>query len=107
MLLFSLAGVPPSLGFFAKWGVWNAAINAGLVWLVVASALASTIGAYYYLRIVYIMYFGKEPQYALDKRNAPILTGVLTFSALAMVFGVINLVGIEGAAEAAAATLVQ
>ena len=107
VLLFSLAGVPPSLGFFAKWGVWNAAINAGLVWLVVASALASTIGAYYYLRIVYIMYFGKEPQYALDKRNAPILTGILTFSALAMVFGVINLVGIEGAAEAAAATLVQ
>ena len=107
VLLFSLAGVPPSLGFFAKWGVWNAAINAGLIWLVLASALASTIGAYYYLRIVYIMYFGKEPQYTLDKRNAPILTGVLTFSALAMVFGVINLVGIEGAAEAAAATLVQ
>ena len=107
VLLFSLAGVPPSLGFFAKWGVWNAAINAGLFWLVVASAFASTIGAYYYLRIVYVMYFGKEPQYALDKRNAPILTGILTSSALAMVFGVINLVGIEGAAEAAATTLVQ
>ena len=107
VLLFSLAGVPPSLGFFAKWGVWNAAIDAGLVWLVVASALASTIGAYYYLRIVYLMYFGTEPQDTLDRRNSPILTGVLTISALAMVFGVISLVGIEGAAEAAAATLVK
>ncbi|MAI58342.1 MAG: NADH-quinone oxidoreductase subunit NuoN [Rhodobacteraceae bacterium] len=107
VLLFSLAGVPPSLGFFAKWGVWIAALDAGLVWLVFASALASAIGAYYYLRIVYLMYFGAEPQDALDRRNEPVLTGVLTVSAVAMVFGVLSLVGIEGAAEAAAATLVR
>ena len=59
VLLFSLAGVPPMLGFFAKLGVWQAGIDAGLFWLVVASAVASAIGAYYYLRIVYFMYFGE------------------------------------------------
>lgn len=107
VLLFSLAGVPPSLGFFAKWGVWNAALDAGLIWLVVASAIASAIGAYYYLRIVYLMYFGEDPQDALDRRQAPVLSGILMVSSLAMIVGMINLFGIEGAAEAAAATLVR
>ena len=107
VLLFSLAGVPPSLGFFAKWGVWNAALDANLIWLVVASALASAIGAYYYLRIVYLMYFGQEPQDALDRRSAPILGSVMGLSALIMVVGVVSLFGIEGAAEAAANTLVR
>ncbi len=107
VLLFSLAGVPPSLGFFAKWGVWNAALDAGLIWLVVASAVASAIGAYYYLRIVYLMYFGQEPQDALDRRWAPILGTVMSVSALVMVVGVVSLFGIEGAAEAAANTLLR
>jgi len=107
VLLFSLAGVPPSLGFFAKWGVWNAALDAGLIWLVVASAVASAIGAYYYLRIVYLMYFGQEPQDALDRRRVPILGTVMSVSALVMVVGVVSLFGIEGAAEAAANTLLR
>ena len=107
VLLFSLAGVPPSLGFFAKWGVWNAALDAGLIWLVVASAVASAIGAYYYLRIVYLMYFGQEPENALDRRRAPILGSVIGLSAVIMILGVVSLFGIEGAAEAAANTLVQ
>lgn len=107
VLLFSLAGVPPSLGFFAKWGVWNAALGADLVWLVVGSAIASAIGAYYYLRIVYLMYFGEEPQEALVCRPSLVLSGVLMVSSLAMIVGMVNLFGIEGAAEAAAATLVR
>ena len=102
VLLFSLAGIPPSLGFFAKWGVWNAALDAGLIWLVISSAVASAIGAYYYLRIVYLMYFGQEPQDALDKNRAPVLMGVLMISAFSMILGVVTLFGIEGAAEAAA-----
>ena len=69
VLLFSLAGVPPMLGFFAKLGVWQAGIDAGLFWLVVASAVASAIGAYYYLRIVYFMYFGEETQAAMDENS--------------------------------------
>lgn len=107
VLLFSLAGVPPTLGFFAKWGVWNAAIDADLVWLVLASAIASAIGAYYYLRIVYLMYFGEEPQEALVCQSSPVLSGVLIVSSFAMIVGMVNLFGIEGAAEAAAATLVR
>ena len=71
VLLFSLAGVPPMLGFFAKLGVWQAGIDAGLIWLVVASAIASAIGAYYYLRIVFFMYFGDLPPSSASPRSSP------------------------------------
>jgi NADH-quinone oxidoreductase subunit N len=57
MLLFSLAGVPPLAGFFAKFYVFLAAIHAGLYALAVIGVLLSVVGAYYYLRIVKIMYF--------------------------------------------------
>jgi NADH-quinone oxidoreductase subunit N len=57
MLLFSLAGIPPLAGFFAKFYVFLAAIEAGLYVLAVIGVLASVVGAYYYLRIVKIMYF--------------------------------------------------
>ncbi len=106
VLLFSLAGVPPFLGFFAKLGVWQAALDVGMVWLVIASAVASAIGAFYYLRIVYFMYFGDEGE-ELDRGRSPVLWVFLMGSAAVMLFGVINLFGIEGAAAAAAATLVN
>ena len=57
MLLFSLAGIPPLAGFFAKFYVFLAAIHAGLYVLAVIGVLLSVVGAYYYLRIVKIMYF--------------------------------------------------
>jgi len=57
MLLFSLAGIPPLAGFFAKFYVFLAAIQAGLYVLSVIGVLASVVGAYYYLRIIKIMYF--------------------------------------------------
>ena len=57
MLLFSLAGIPPLAGFFAKFYVFLAAIKAGLYVLAVIGVLASVVGAYYYLLIVKIMYF--------------------------------------------------
>jgi NADH-quinone oxidoreductase subunit N len=57
MLLFSMAGVPPLAGFFAKFYVFLAAINAGLYVLAVIGVLASVVGAYYYLAIVKTMYF--------------------------------------------------
>jgi NADH-quinone oxidoreductase subunit N len=57
MILFSLAGIPPLAGFFAKFYVFLAAIEAGLYVLAVIGVLASVVGAYYYLRIVKIMYF--------------------------------------------------
>jgi NADH-quinone oxidoreductase subunit N len=65
MLLFSLAGIPPLAGFFAKFYVFLAAIKAGLYALAVLGVIASVIGAYYYLLIVKIMYFD-EPAPAFE-----------------------------------------
>jgi NADH-quinone oxidoreductase subunit N len=57
LLMFSLAGIPPMVGFYAKLAVLAAAVEAGLVWLAVVAVLASLVGAFYYLRVVKIMYF--------------------------------------------------
>jgi NADH-quinone oxidoreductase subunit N len=65
MLLFSLAGVPPLAGFFAKWYVFVAAIKANLFTLAVIGVLTSVVGAFYYLSIVKVMYF-EEPLPKLD-----------------------------------------
>jgi NADH-quinone oxidoreductase subunit N len=65
VLLFSLAGIPPLAGFFAKFYVFLAAIKAGLFTLAVIGVLASVVGAYYYLAIVKIMYFD-EPAEAFE-----------------------------------------
>ena len=106
ILLFSLAGVPPLVGFFGKYYVLLAAVDAGLAWLAVAGVLASVIGAFYYIRIVYLMYFGGEDS-ELDVSASPVLSGFLIASAAIMVLGVVNLFGVEGFAQAAAATLVN
>ncbi|CUH63978.1 NADH-quinone oxidoreductase subunit N [Thalassovita autumnalis] len=110
VLLFSLAGVPPMVGFFGKFYVLQAAYEAGLIWLAVLGVVASVIGAFYYLRIVYYMYFGDESEESLDSGAQPVLWGLLMVSAviigLAWLPGV-NLLGVEAWAEAAAATLVN
>ena len=84
MFMFSLAGIPPLAGFFAKWFAFLAAINAGLYWLAVIGVVASVIGAYYYLRVVKIMFF--------DEAAAPFLgvrakEGVVMVVALLLVLG--------------------
>ena len=67
LLMFSLAGIPPMIGFYAKLAVLQAVVNAGFVWLAVVAVLFSLIGAFYYLRIIKFMYFD-EPE-----TNEPIL----------------------------------
>jgi NADH-quinone oxidoreductase subunit N len=57
LVMFSLAGIPPTIGFYAKFAVLEAAVNQGFVWLAVVAVLTSVIGAFYYLRIVKLMYF--------------------------------------------------
>ncbi len=57
LLMFSMAGVPPTAGFYAKLLVFQAIVNAGFVWLAVVGVLLSVVGAFYYLRIVKLMYF--------------------------------------------------
>ena len=101
MVMFSMAGVPVFVGFFAKWLVIKAALDAGLVWLAIVAVVFSVVGAFYYLRIVYLMYFGAEDN-QLDAGGISILWGFLVASAAAMVFGVVNLFGVEGAAAAEA-----
>ncbi len=106
VLMFSLAGVPPMVGFFGKFYVLKAAVDAGMVWLAVAGAVASVIGAFYYLRIVYFMYFGAE-QEPVQSRMAPVQWVMMVAVAAIMVLGVVNLFGIEPAAATAAQALVQ
>jgi NADH-quinone oxidoreductase subunit N len=57
LLMFSMAGVPPTVGFYAKLSVLQAVINAGYVWLAVVAVMFSLIGAFYYLRLIKLMYF--------------------------------------------------
>ena len=71
MLMFSLAGIPPLAGFFAKLFVFLAAVKAGLYLLAVLGVVASVIGAYYYLRVIKIMYFD-EPAEGFDKTEAEV-----------------------------------
>ena len=107
VLLFSLAGVPPLVGFFGKLYVLRAAYDAGLIWLAVLGVLASVIGAYYYLRLIYLMYFGDNQDESLDVMKSPILSGFAATAAVVMVVGIINLFGIEAAAGLAASSLVN
>jgi len=83
MLLFSLAGIPPLAGFFAKWYVFVAAIKAGLFTLAVVGVVTSVVGAYYYLSIIKVMYFD-EPLVRLD----PMRTELRTVLAVAGLFNI-------------------
>ncbi|MBN9457131.1 MAG: NADH-quinone oxidoreductase subunit NuoN [Bosea sp.] len=80
MMMFSLAGIPPLAGFWAKWYVFLAAINAKLYVLAVVGVLTSVVGAYYYLRLVKVMYFD-DPKPAFEEADLGVRT-VLLISAL-------------------------
>jgi NADH-quinone oxidoreductase subunit N len=81
IVMFSLAGIPPTVGFYAKLVVLDAAVKAGQIWLAVFAVIMSLVGAFYYLRIVKVMYFD-EPQSAapiepgLDMRVALSVNGL-------------------------------
>ena len=64
LLMFSMAGIPPTVGFYAKLSVLQAVVEADLVWLAVVAVLFSLIGAFYYLRVVKLMYFDEPLQAA-------------------------------------------
>ncbi len=106
ILMFSLAGIPPLVGFFGKLFVLQAAINAGYSWLAIGGVIASVIGAFYYLRIIYYMYFGSETD-GLDVKMPTLHYAVLAISAAIMLFGAINLFGLEAYAASAATALLK
>jgi NADH-quinone oxidoreductase subunit N len=100
VLMFSLAGLPPMVGFFAKFWVFVAAVNAGLTALAVAGAVASVIGAYYYMNIVRVMYL-TEPGQPLDLRLNLLQTATIGVSALIMGAGWLPFLGGLGVPEMA------
>ena len=85
MLMFSLAGIPPLAGFFAKLYVFWAAVEAGLYLLAILGALASVVGAFYYLRIVKIIYFD-EPKGAFEPLSMNLNGVILASSAFILIF---------------------
>jgi NADH-quinone oxidoreductase subunit N len=85
ILMFSLAGIPPTAGFFSKLFVLQAALDAGYTWLVVVALLLSVIGAFYYLRIVKLMYFDAPTgEITLERRMGT--RWVLSGTAIATLF---------------------
>ncbi|MDZ7790207.1 MAG: NADH-quinone oxidoreductase subunit NuoN [Xanthomonadales bacterium] len=83
MLMFSLAGIPVFVGFFAKWQVIAAALSAGFTWLSILAVVTAVIGAFYYLRVVKLMYFD-DPE-DTEPVAAPVdFQAVLTVNGLAM-----------------------
>ncbi|PIO97726.1 NADH-quinone oxidoreductase subunit N 1 [uncultured Pleomorphomonas sp.] len=103
IIMFSLAGIPPFAGFFGKYFVFAAAINAGLYWLAVIGILSSVVGAYYYLRIVKIMFLD-EPKGAFEPMGGE-LKAVLGISGLFVAAFALVLGPLGDAALAAARTL--
>jgi NADH-quinone oxidoreductase subunit N len=81
IIMFSLAGVPPTAGFYAKLAVFSAAVNAGHVWLAVYAVMLSLVGAFYYLRVVKLMYFD-EPVRTEAIRVQPVGRLVLSANGL-------------------------
>ena len=104
VFLFALAGIPPTAGFFAKLYIFLAAIDAHLVGLAVIGVVTSVVGAFYYLRIVKVMYFD-EPAIAFDRPIAPELKAVLVVAAVLTMFFILYPDPVVGGAEAAAASL--
>ena len=104
VFMFSMAGIPPLAGFFGKFFVFKAAIDAQLYWLAVIGVLASVVSAFYYLRIVKLMYFD-EPAEVLDSPIGRDMVTVLFATGLFTLFFWIFPAPIVNAAAAAAATL--
>jgi NADH-quinone oxidoreductase subunit N len=104
IFMFSMAGIPPLGGFFAKFFVFRAAIDAELYVLAVIGLLASVVGAFYYLRIIKIMYFD-EPAEAFDSAPGREISMIVAVTALVTVFFFIGLAPVLTGAEAAASVL--
>lgn len=82
--LLSLTGIPPTIGFLGKYYVFVAAVNSDLAWLAVIGVLNSAIGAFYYLRLIWYMYF-EEARAAREARHSPALQWTLVASAIAVI----------------------
>lgn len=104
LFLVSLAGVPPTAGFFGKWFVFKAAIDSGLYWLAALGFVNSVVGAYYYLRVLVYMYM-REPAagapVAVPMRSAYVTAALLVSAILVMVLGLSPMRTLDVAVRAA------
>lgn len=103
IMLFSLASVPPMAGFFAKWAAFSAAVHAGLIPLVVIGMIASVISAFYYLRVIKIMWFDDAKAGFIPLPNE--LKFILAISGVFVLFYVFFGISLTQIAEKAAASL--
>ncbi|MCE2516818.1 MAG: NADH-quinone oxidoreductase subunit NuoN [Alphaproteobacteria bacterium] len=102
IFMFSMAGIPPLGGFFGKWFVFSAAVNAGMVSLAVFGVLSSVIGAFFYIRIIKVMYVDDAVGEVLDRHENSINTFVMTAMAIIVV---LMMFGLSSLRDAIAATL--
>ncbi len=89
ILMFSLAGLPPFIGFWAKFGVIQGLLGVGYTWLAVVSVLLSVVGAFYYLRIVKLMYFDEPTDQAAIGGSAVVRTMLSANALLVLVLGLV------------------
>jgi NADH-quinone oxidoreductase subunit N len=104
IFMFAMAGIPPTAGFFSKLYIFLAAIDAKLTGLAIIGVVASVVGAFYYLRIVKVMYFD-EPAGAFDRPIHVELKAVLVVTAIVTLFFFLLPDPVVGSAEAAAKSL--
>jgi len=102
-ILFSMAGIPPLAGFFGKWMVFVAAVNQGLYVLAVIGVVTSVVAAYYYVRVIKVMYFD-EPVGSFDRVDGS-LKIVLAASLAVVVVGILFINPLQSSAIAAASSL--
>jgi NADH-quinone oxidoreductase subunit N len=106
VVMFSLAGIPPTAGFYAKLAVFQAAVIAGHVWLAVAAVMLSLVGAFYYLRVVKLMYFDEPKESAKTVAPVTVMGSVLSLNSLALLWFGILPGGLMAICVAAVANLV-
>lgn len=104
VFMFSLAGIPPLAGFFGKLLVFKAAVDAGLYTLAVVGVLASVVGAYYYLRIIKLMYFD-DPAESFDRPLERSLSWTMAVTGVVTLVLVVFLPSLVDTAALAAGTL--
>lgn len=104
ILMFSMSGIPPLAGFFGKLFIFQSAISEGLYTLAVVGVLSSVVAAYYYLRIIKVMYFD-EPADAFDKVQDKSLKAILYISTALIVLFIVKPSPLIDVAQKAASTL--
>ncbi|OZB87200.1 MAG: hypothetical protein B7Z48_01475 [Thiotrichales bacterium 12-47-6] len=92
VILLSMAGIPPFVGFYAKLVVLTEVVEAGLTWLAVFAVVMSVVGAYYYLRVIKVMYFdqpAEENAHNADFANASLRYGLILVATLVLMLGIL------------------